>query len=260
MTKHSCTALLSGFKSKSGSLNCFNDNKCKEKIDNKPVLPRSLLFKMKRSRGLKKFKTGIVTNTQFYDGTTAAAFSKQKNKGGKSIKKIANGLNFALENKLLDLSFSGGLDTFRNTVSKQNNDIVTTKERMQSFNDSLDDPLVGMFASEELLFEDERCNENNENEPSLSEMAEKAVELLASTSENGFFLMVEAGNIERAHQKTQGLRAVNEAVELDSAVHGGFRKKIHENCLKFSDCNDFFGLKIGFFVQKTFQKTILYKQ
>ena len=136
-------------------------------------------------------------------------------------------MNYALEKKLLDLSFSGGLDTFQNTVSKQRNDIVTTKERMQRLiasNDSLNDPFVGMFASEELLFEDERCNENNENEPSLSEMAEKAVELLASGSENGFFLMVEAGNIERAHQKTQGLRAVNEAVELDSAVHGGFKK------------------------------------
>lgn len=215
------TALLSGFKSKSGSLNCFNDKKCKEKNDNKPVLPRSLLFKMKRSRGVEKFKTGIVTNTQFYDGTTAAAFSKQKNKGGKSIKKIANGLNYALEKKLLDLSFSGGLDTFRNTVSKQRNDIVTTKKMMQSLiasNDSRTEPFVGMFAKEELLFEDERCNENNNEEPSLSEMAEKAVELLASGSENGFFLMVEAGNIERAHQKTQGLRAVNEAVELDSAV------------------------------------------
>jgi len=188
---------------------------------------------MKRARGVEKFKTGIVSNTQFFDGTTAAAFAKQKNFGGKSIDKIAKSLDQALKNKLLDLSFTGGKLAFEKFASGY--EILTDKTSMNNFasmnSTGVDDPVVGLFADYDLAFEDERCtNDELKGEPSLSEMTGKAVSLLAKANENGFFLMVEAGNIERAHQKTQGLRAVNEAVELDLAVKAAMQelKKIHE--------------------------------
>ena len=239
------TALLSGFKSKSQTLNCANTNNCKETkgIRKSPAIPHNLLAKMKFSRGVKYFKTGIVSNSQFYDGTTAAAFAKQKDKRGNSINKIADSLDQALKTKLVDLSFTGGKAMFRGSgghdLFKNNRDgrtktfkAIETRTEMSAL--TPDDfvqagkhkPIVGMFADYELQFEDERCHDSARygEEPSLSEMSEKAVELLAGSSKNGFFLMVEAGNVERAHQQTQAIRAINEAVELDLAIQKTIQK------------------------------------
>ncbi len=44
---------------------------------------------------------------------------------------------------------------------------------------------------------EKRANQNNE-EPSLSEMTKVAIEILKK-SENGYFLMVEGGKIDMAH-------------------------------------------------------------
>jgi alkaline phosphatase len=60
-------------------------------------------------------------------------------------------------------------------------------------------------------------DENTADEPSLTEMTEKAIELLKSNS-NGFFLLVEAGRIDHGHHAGIAKLALTETVELSNAV------------------------------------------
>lgn len=54
-------------------------------------------------------------------------------------------------------------------------------------------------------------------EPTLAEMTEKAIKIL-SKNPNGFFLLVEGGLIDKRHHSGRAVRAVSEALDLESAV------------------------------------------
>lgn len=72
--------------------------------------------------------------------------------------------------------------------------------------------ILGLFESSHMRFEADR-----KDEPSLAEMASKAVEFL-SQSEEGYFLMVEAGRIDHAHHAGNAYRALADTVALSDAV------------------------------------------
>jgi alkaline phosphatase len=55
------------------------------------------------------------------------------------------------------------------------------------------------------------------NQPSLTEMAEKALEILKK-NKNGFVLLVEGGRIDTAHHETTAQLALGEVVEFQKAV------------------------------------------
>jgi alkaline phosphatase len=67
-----------------------------------------------------------------------------------------------------------------------------------------------------MRFEADRANDIS-GEPSLSEMTNKAIELLED-NKNGYFLMVESGRIDHAHHVGSAFNALNETVELAEAV------------------------------------------
>lgn len=60
-------------------------------------------------------------------------------------------------------------------------------------------------------------------EPSLSEMTEKALQVL-SNNPKGFFLMVEAGRIDHAHHVGNAFNALSDTIELSQAVQVALRK------------------------------------
>lgn len=76
--------------------------------------------------------------------------------------------------------------------------------------------LLGMFRSTHTRFH-LTAYENGEDEPTLVEMTQKAVEMLEK-NENGFFLLVEGGRIDHGHHDTETRKALDETVEFAKAV------------------------------------------
>jgi len=77
-------------------------------------------------------------------------------------------------------------------------------------------PVLGLFERSHMEYEVDRPNDVG-GEPSLSELAVKAVDLLGS-GDAGFFLMVEGGRIDHAHHAGNAFRALHDAEALDRAI------------------------------------------
>ncbi len=73
-------------------------------------------------------------------------------------------------------------------------------------------PVLGLFEPSHMLYEVDRTNE-----PSLTEMTEKAIQVL-QRGPNGFFLMVEGGRVDHANHAGNAHRALTDAIELSRAV------------------------------------------
>ena len=73
---------------------------------------------------------------------------------------------------------------------------------------------LGLFALEHLEYVLKR---DNTAQPSLDMMVEKAIRLLKK-NENGFFLMVEGGRIDKGHHENKAKHALEETLELEKAV------------------------------------------
>lgn len=83
--------------------------------------------------------------------------------------------------------------------------------------DSLEERnVMGLFESSHMRYEANRGEDEN-GEPSLTEMTAKAISLLQQ-DEDGFFLQVEAGRVDHAHHANNAYNALSDAVELSRAV------------------------------------------
>jgi alkaline phosphatase len=83
-------------------------------------------------------------------------------------------------------------------------------------------PVLGLFEPSHMLYDVERRDREarepaRPQEPSLTEMTEKAIRIL-QRSPDGFFLMVEAGRIDHGHHAGRAHLALTDAVELSRAV------------------------------------------
>ncbi len=76
--------------------------------------------------------------------------------------------------------------------------------------------LFALFNSSHMSYEEDRENDIA-GEPSLSEMTEKAINILDNKN-NGFFLMVESGRIDHAHHAGNAFNALSDTIELSRAV------------------------------------------
>lgn len=76
--------------------------------------------------------------------------------------------------------------------------------------------LLGLFERSHMRYEADRATDVA-GEPSLTEMTEKAIEVL-NNNKKGFYLMVEAGRIDHAHHAGNAYRALTDTIELSNAV------------------------------------------
>jgi alkaline phosphatase len=76
--------------------------------------------------------------------------------------------------------------------------------------------VLGLFEPEEMAYEWQR-QDDPAGEPSLSEMTQTAIQLLARDPD-GFFLMVEGGRIDHAHHQANAFTALGETIEFANAV------------------------------------------
>ncbi|XP_061717662.1 alkaline phosphatase isoform X1 [Cydia pomonella] len=94
--------------------------------------------------------------------------------------------------------------------------MVQNNSELSGVNFDDTDYLMGIFANGHMAYEFER-NHGPEGMPSISEMVEAAIKVLRRNP-NGYFLMVEGGNIDMAHHRGRAKTAIDEAAALEDAV------------------------------------------
>lgn len=95
-------------------------------------------------------------------------------------------------------------------------DYVWNRGQLASVEPKKTKHLLGLFNPSSLEFDYDRIDKRVD-EPSLTEMTTKSIDIL-SQNKKGYFLMVEAGRIDQAHHEGNAYRALQDTVELSNAV------------------------------------------
>ncbi|QLI80675.1 alkaline phosphatase [Chitinibacter fontanus] len=131
----------------------------------------------------------------------------------------------------LDVLMGGGLNFFKPTAAggkrTDGRDLVAemkakgytfaaTGTELAAIDGKNTNKLLGLFNKSHLEYELDRTKKNI-NEPSLSAMTLKAIDVLGKKPE-GFFLMVEGGRIDHALHGTNAKRVLEDAIAFDNAI------------------------------------------
>ncbi|KAH8418205.1 hypothetical protein KR222_000598 [Zaprionus bogoriensis] len=99
----------------------------------------------------------------------------------------------------------------------EGNTFVKTQKKLLNVNASETNRLLGLFSKSHMHYHLEQLADAENNEPTLEEMTQKAIEVL-QTEEQGYFLFVEGGKIDISHHDTMARIALDETAELSKAV------------------------------------------
>ena len=246
------SSMMTGVKTNDGELSVGANVKRGElsgKVidDNKTMT----LLEQAEERGMS---TGIISTARITHATPAACYAHISNRdweadsklpAGSSVNDIAYQLvNFHktnLKSDGLEVALGGGRSYFmpdtmadpEDTTKKglrkdgdltaqwtsqyKNADFVFDRSGWDKIDPAKTDHLLGLFeSSNHMEYEADRLKDTG-GEPSLTEMTEKAIQILKKNPK-GYFLMVEAGRIDHAHHSGNAYRALTDTVELSNAV------------------------------------------
>ena len=96
---------------------------------------------------------------------------------------------------------------------------VNNKQQLLDVDPNRVDYLFGLFNADHMSYDKER-DDSYLGEPSLEEMTEMAI-LILSKNPKGFVLLVEGGNIDKAHHKGWAVNALYDTVAFDKAIAKG---------------------------------------
>lgn len=234
------TAMMTGVNANSGVLGFGAGTEFGDFNGDGDGAPLSTALEMAKQRGLK---VGVVSTARVTHATPAACYSHINNRDEESaiaLQALPSDPTFnpALGTGL-DLILGGGRQFFvpATAVDEEGGAGSRTDERdlraefqtagysyvwnSAGFDEvtAADLPLLGLFERSHMEYEVDRPSDTG-GEPSLSELAVKAVTLLSDSSDDdpGFFLMVESGRIDHAHHAGNAFRALHDAEELDRAI------------------------------------------
>lgn len=184
------------------------------------------------------YATGVVSTTRITHATPATTYAHLCNRNGENTiaaQMVPGGAEFnsALGDGM-DVVLGGGRRHFlpsteggrrsdgRNLTSEMKTagyEYVSTVSELLAVPNSTE-KLLGLFTSSDMSYELDR---NPQQEPSLSEMTEKAIDIL-SLRDNGFFLMVEGGRIDHALHASNAKRAIIDGIAFDNAIKVALEK------------------------------------
>lgn len=101
-----------------------------------------------------------------------------------------------------------------NNIKEEGFDFITTKDELDNYDG---DKLWGSFADADLKYDFDRQSDNDNAQPSLAEMTDKAIEVL-NKDEDGFFLMVEGSKVDWAAHANNTVGIVSDILAFDEAV------------------------------------------
>ena len=99
---------------------------------------------------------------------------------------------------------------------------VWNKEQFAAIDPAKTDHLLGLFEPSHMQYEHDRAGDEA-GEPSLAEMAEKAIDILSRNPE-GFVLLVEGGRIDHGSHESNAYRTLSDGVAMNEAVKAVLRK------------------------------------
>lgn len=179
--------------------------------------------------------TGVVTTTRITHATPATTYAHICHRDGENaiaaqLVPNGSGYNAALGSGV-DVILGGGLAHFqpKTTAGSKRTDardlvaefktagykFVANKTEFDAATAS-DKKLVGLFTSSHMSYDLDRIA-NAANEPSLSAMTSKAIDILKGNN-RGMFLMVEGGRIDHALHETTARKALQDTVAFDDAI------------------------------------------
>lgn len=249
------TAMVTGVKTEDGILSVDQDV---VRGDYRTVAGNELktILEQAEERGLA---TGIVTTARLTHATPAATYAHSPERNWESDAELpadAKAAGFPdIARQLIEFPYGNGLEValgggrryfLPNTAAdpeaagkkggrKDGRDL--TKEWTTRYPDSAYiwnqaqfdaiDPattrhLLGLFNYSHMEYEHDRANDVA-GEPSLAQMTEKAIDLLAR-NRKGYFLMVEAGRIDHGHHAGNAHRALTDTIALSNAVKAALSK------------------------------------
>ncbi|MFO8057195.1 MAG: alkaline phosphatase [bacterium] len=163
--------------------------------------------------------TGLVTNTNLWDATPAvfAAHSPSRSKSFDIARQMVS--------HEVDVMLGGGANEFSGNDEVGNQmerargmgyKVVRTRDELKAVDPAVTRKLMGIFKGGSLRFEVDWKPEHNE--PHLSEMAQKALEVLEK-DERGMFLMIEGAHIDHACHKVSMDKLLGQMKEFDKTVN-----------------------------------------
>ncbi len=217
-------------------------------------LPLKTIVEIAVEHGLR---TGSVTTAELTDATPAALVAHVNDRACQGpadmarcpqYAKARGGLGSIAEQTVeqhVDVLLGGGRARFEQSIDAgphagqtvvdvaraQGYALVTTATELATATSGT--PLLGLFAPANLTSEwigetakvypgsgPQRCKENRRptEEPSLAQMARKALDLLSSGKGAGFFLQIEGGLIDKANHAAAPCNQIGETVGFDAAV------------------------------------------
>jgi alkaline phosphatase len=244
----SASAMTTGVKSNNETLGLTAAAKYKD-CSTQAANTVTSIFEMADAAGLA---TGIVTTTRITHATPASTYAHSVNRDwesdkdlgdqvGKGCKDIADQLVSWPAGDGFEVAMGGGRLKFlpedvadpendtkkgdrkdkRNLIEewtkKDNNHVyVFDKAGFDKIDVKSGAKILGLFESSHMQFEADRAKDKA-GEPSLAEMATKAIERLKQ-SDKGYVLMIEGGRIDHAHHLTNAARALEDTIEFDATV------------------------------------------
>ena len=205
------TALATGVKVKNRAVGVTGDSK-----------PLSSMIELAHAWGRA---TGLIANAELTDATSAAFYAHPTD--GTDAEEIAREM---IDYPKLDVVMGGGFNHFvpvtkggarddgRDLLLENRGngfDVVRTKAELEAVPAWRRAKLFGAFAPGDMAFADQV--EEKSEQPSLSDMVRRAVELLQYNA-RGYLLVVDVGLMRKAAQANQAERTLAETVELDRAV------------------------------------------
>lgn len=198
--------------------------------------------------------TGVVTTTRLTHATPGACYGHTADRDWESDADIARTHKDAaaagfpdLARQLIEFKYGDGLEvafgggrskflpkanggerldgrdlTREWTAKRSASAYVSTRDELQNLDPKRTHHALGIFNASHLEFNHDRV-EKKLNEPSLTEMTTKAIDILAQ-NKKGFFLMVEGGRIDQAHHYGNAFRALTETVEFSDAIRAAASK------------------------------------
>ena len=177
--------------------------------------------------------TGVVTTTRVTHATPAATYAHICHRDLENDIAAASvpggaGFNPALGTGL-DVLLGGGSQFFvpvaaggkrsdgRNLINEmkaKNATFASNVTELNAVDASKTERLLGLFTSSHMSYDLDR---DPAKEPSLADMATKAMDVLAKNSK-GYFLMVEGGRIDHALHETTAKKALHDMVAFDNAI------------------------------------------
>ncbi|MFN3979916.1 MAG: alkaline phosphatase [Caldilinea sp.] len=226
---NTASALNTGHKSSVNALGIYADTS-PDTLDD----PRqeTLAEILKRTRGMS---IGIVTTAGWTDATPAAVFGHTRRRGDRDFLAAApldEGLmpevimggdgRYMLPEAIAGGRRKDGRNMFDEYEAAGYTVVTTATELQEAMSAGAPEKLLGLFHSGDMnVWLDRNVFTDNlgdfTDQPGLVDMTLSALEILGQ-NENGFYLMVEAGSIDKQMHPLDQERALSDLIEMDNAV------------------------------------------